>query len=255
MSDSSPHHSLTRRRLCQVIGSIGLTSLAGCSEVTSRLPTADESTPSGSQPPSGPPDTTEQLIPAAGSVPVDGESFDSWLYDEQYPGPELRMNEGDTLQVDVSNQLPDPTTVHWHGIPVPNRMDGVPGITQDSIQPGNSFQYTFEVTPPGTYLYHSHVNLQLDRGLVGPLIIEEESPHVDYDEDVTLFLDDVLSTEPQLDAGDGTGNDRPTRNCSSTVDHPMIRSPSTSRKDSAFACGSSTVAARRRTVSASPAIG
>lgn len=209
MTDSSSHHLLTRRRLCQVLGSVGLTGLAGCSEVTSRLPTADESPPPGSQPPSGPPDTTKQLTPAAGTVPVDDESFDSWLYNEQYPGPELRVNEGDTLQVDVSNELSDPTTIHWHGIPVSNRMDGVPEITQDSIQPENSFQYKFEATPSGTYLYHSHVNLQLDRGLLGPLIIEEESPHVDYDEDVTLFLDDMLSTKPQLDAGNGMGERPP----------------------------------------------
>lgn len=140
---------------------------------------------------------------------MDDTSFDSWVYNGQYPGPELRLNEGETLQVDVSNQLPDPTTIHWHGIPLSNRMDGVPEITQDSIQPKHSFQYKFEATPPGTYLYHSHVNLQLDRGLLGPLIIEEESPHVDYDEDVTLFLDDMLSTEPQLDAGNGMGERPP----------------------------------------------
>jgi FtsP/CotA-like multicopper oxidase with cupredoxin domain len=143
-------------------------------------------------------------------VPVGtGESYDSWFYDKQYPGPELRVTEGERLRVDVANQLPAPTTIHWHGVPVPNPMDGVPGLTQEPIQSGDSFRYEFEATPSGTYLYHSHVDLQLDHGLVGPLIIEEQAPHVDYDKDVTLFLDDYLPTEPTLDAGNGMGERPP----------------------------------------------
>ena len=153
---------------------------------------------------------SERLIPATGRVPIGaGESYDSWFYDEQYPGPELRVTEGERLRVNLENQLPEPTTVHWHGIPVPNPMDGVPNLTQEPVQSGESFRYEFDAMPSGTYLYHSHVDLQLDRGLVGPLIIEEQSPHVEYDEEVTLFLDDYLPAEPNLDAGNGMGERPP----------------------------------------------
>ena len=153
---------------------------------------------------------SERLTPATGTVPVGaGESHDSWFYDEQYPGPELRAKEGERLRVDVVNRLSAATTIHWHGVPVPNPMDGVPGLTQEPIQSGESFRYEFEATPAGTYLYHSHVNFQLDRGLVGPLIIEEQSPHVDYDKDVTLFLDDYLPAEPSVDTGNGVDEHPP----------------------------------------------
>ena len=209
MSDCSPRRTVTRRRLLQLGASAGVAGLAGCSAVTDRSQ-ADDPNPSDLTPPSGPPDTTERLSPAAGSVAVSPDnSYDSWFYDEQYPGPELRLKEREQLRVNLKNQLPDPTTIHWHGVPVPNPMDGVPGLTQEPIQSGENFRYEFEATPPGTYLYHSHVDLQLDRGLVGPLIIEEESLHIDYDEDVTLFLDDYLPTEPRVDAGNGMGERPP----------------------------------------------
>ena len=211
MSNRPTQQPVTRRRLLQLAGSTGIAGLAGCSAVTSESPT-DESPPSSSTPssPSGPPDTTKRLTPAAGSIDISsGESYDSWFYNDQYPGPELRVTEGDQLRVDVANQLPNPTTVHWHGVPVPNPMDGVPGLTQEPIQSGDSFRYEFEAAPSGTYLYHSHVDLQLDRGLLGPLIIEEESPHVDYDKGVPLFLDDYLPAEPSVDAGNGTSEHPP----------------------------------------------
>lgn len=211
MSDQQSPRTVTRRRLLQFGGSVGVAGLAGCSAIGSRLSTDGPSSSStASSPSSRPPDTTNRLTPMTGLVDLSsGESYESWFYNEQYPAPELRMIEGDRLRVDVENRLPDPTTVHWHGIPVPNPMDGVPEITQDPIPPGDSFRYEFEATPSGTYLYHSHVDLQLDRGLVGPLIIEEQSPHVDYDKDVTLLLDDYLPSEPNLDAGNGMGEHPP----------------------------------------------
>ena len=210
MTSPPNQQSLSRRRLLQIAGSGALAGLTGCSAVDNQLPTTDESTPSRSSAAAGPPDVSERLTPATGTVPVGaGESYDSWFYDEQYPGPELRVTEGERLRVDVANQLPAPTTIHWHGVPVPNPMDGVPGLTQEPVQSGDNFRYEFDATPSGTYLYHSHVDLQLDRGLVGPLIIEEQSPHVDYDEDVTLFLDDYLPAEPSVDAGNRMGEQPP----------------------------------------------
>ena len=126
-----------------------------------------------------------------------GRVYRTWGYNGAFPGPELRVREGEQLQVVVENHLPEPTTIHWHGVPVPNAMDGVPGLTQDPIAPGETFTYTFVAAPSGSYLYHSHVGLQLDRGLLGALIIEEITPHVSYDREYTLVLDDFLPGEPR----------------------------------------------------------
>ena len=134
-----------------------------------------------------------------------GEVWRTWGYNGQYPGPEIRVQEGERLEVTVENSLPAPTTVHWHGLPVPNPMDGVPGLTQDPIAPGGRFVYAFAAEPAGSYLYHSHVGLQLDRGLIAPLIVEERTPHVAYDREATLILDDYLpgTPEPLADGGRG----------------------------------------------------
>lgn len=105
----------------------------------------------------------------------------------------------------VQNRLPEPITIHWHGIPLPNAMDGVPNITQRPISPGESFFYDFIAAPAGTYFYHSHVGLQADRGLVGPLVIEEATPHVQWDREYTLVLDDFLPGAPQMNTRFGGG--------------------------------------------------
>jgi FtsP/CotA-like multicopper oxidase with cupredoxin domain len=119
------------------------------------------------------------------------------MYEGQYPGPELRVQEGDVLRATLSNDLGEETTVHWHGVPVPNPVDGVPNVTQEPVPSGETFTYTFRAEPPGTYFYHSHVGLQLDRGLLGPLIIEERDPHIEYDREYVVVLDDYLPGEPR----------------------------------------------------------
>ncbi len=132
-----------------------------------------------------------------------------WTYDGRFPGREIRVREGDRLRVIVHYELPEPTTIHWHGVPVPNPMDGVPGLTQQPIAPGGSFTYEFDARPAGSYLYHSHQGLQIDRGLVGSLVIEERSPHVAYDRDYTLVLDDLLPGEPpEMTAAQGDRSSR-----------------------------------------------
>lgn len=150
-----------------------------------------------------------RLVAEPGEVGVaPGRSWPTWLYNGEFPGPEIRVREGERLRVVLENRLPDPTTVHWHGVPVPNAMDGVPGITQPAVPPGETFVYDYVAEPAGTYMYHSHVGLQLDRGLVGPLIIEEREPHVAYDREYTLMLDDWLPAEPtpaSARSGDGMG--------------------------------------------------
>ncbi len=119
-----------------------------------------------------------------------GKSFKAWTYNGQVPGPEIRVKEGQRLRVMVKNQLPEGTTVHWHGLPVPNRMDGVPFVTQKPIQPGETFVYEFEANPPGTYLYHSHASYQLDRGLYGTLIVEPNREDLKYDREFSWLLED-----------------------------------------------------------------
>lgn len=121
-----------------------------------------------------------------------GRRVRTFTYGGQVPGPELRVREGETLRVLLENRLPEPTTIHWHGIPVPNAMDGVPDITQPAVPPGERFLYEFTVPVPGTYFYHTHVGVQLDRGLAGALIVEPGREELAYDREVVLVLDDWL---------------------------------------------------------------
>jgi FtsP/CotA-like multicopper oxidase with cupredoxin domain len=90
----------------------------------------------------------------------------------------IRVTEGDQVRIFVKNELPDPTTIHWHGVEVPNAMDGVPGMTQDPIQPGETFIYEFTAKPTGTFMYHSHYegDIQVGAGLYAPFIIEPQEP-------------------------------------------------------------------------------
>ncbi|MFW5919387.1 MAG: multicopper oxidase family protein [Halanaeroarchaeum sp.] len=185
----------SRRRVLQGVGATGLAALAGCSTLDQTV-RGEPARPDPRSPPDGPAETSVQLQagPADGST---GFPDSTWLYNGSSPGPELRVAEGDVFEVAVENDLPNGTTVHWHGVPVANPMDGVPELTQSPIQTGETFTYKFEATPPGTYFYHSHSGLQLDRGLFGPLIVEEESPHVEFDREFTVVLDDYLSTAPR----------------------------------------------------------
>ena len=133
--------------------------------------------------------------PASFEIPSRGV-FQRWLYNGQFPGPEIRAAEGEHLRLTVKNNLPEGTTIHWHGVPLQNAMDGVPDITQPAIPTGESFVYEFDVTASGTFFYHSHFGLQPERGLVGPLIVEEKKPHIQYDRDFTLALSDFLPGAP-----------------------------------------------------------
>ncbi|UCH06742.1 MAG: multicopper oxidase family protein, partial [Deltaproteobacteria bacterium] len=119
-----------------------------------------------------------------------GSDFTAWTYNGGVPGPEIRVREGETIRVVLKNFLPEPTTIHWHGVPVPYLMDGVPEVTQKAVSPGESFVYEFEATPAGTYIYHSHVNYQLDQGLYGALIIEPSHEPNPHDREYTLVLED-----------------------------------------------------------------
>ena len=107
-----------------------------------------------------------------------GEVLEAYAYNGQVPGPELRVQEGDTVRVRVTNTLAEPTTVHWHGVSVSQHMDGVPGLSHEPIAPGESFTYEFVATPAGTRWYHPHINelAQTGGGLAAPLIIQPREP-------------------------------------------------------------------------------
>lgn len=114
-----------------------------------------------------------------------------WSFADATPGPTLRLKQGARLVRRLVNDLPEPTSVHWHGIRIDNAMDGVAGLTQDPVEPGGSFDYDFVLPDAGTWWYHAHTRSheQVARGLYGALIVEEpEPPEVDRDE--VLVLDD-----------------------------------------------------------------
>lgn len=110
--------------------------------------------------------------------------FDVWGYNGSMPGPTIEVNEGDKVRVVVHNELPEATTVHWHGLDVPNAMDGVMSLTQDAIPPGGTFTYEFELKQNGTFFYHTHVPMQQAMGMVGLFVVHPKAawdPPVDRD--------------------------------------------------------------------------
>ncbi|MFQ6171315.1 multicopper oxidase family protein [Oryzobacter sp. R7] len=130
------------------------------------------------------------------TLDLGGRVVQTWAYGDTLPGPVLRARAGDLLRVRVDNALPVETSVHWHGIALRNDMDGVPGMTQDPIAGGARFLHEFTVPDPGTYFYHPHTGVQLDRGLYGALVVEDPAEAGGYDEEWVLVLDDWV---------DGTG--------------------------------------------------
>ncbi|NNE17429.1 MAG: multicopper oxidase domain-containing protein, partial [Myxococcales bacterium] len=145
---------------------------------------------------------TFELTAAPTSVPqFDGRLLDVWAYNDQVPGPVLRVRIGESIAVKLRNRLPQPTTIHWHGVRVPNAMDGVPGVTQDPVRPGGSFTYRFTPKDVGTFWFHPHVRTseQVERGLYGVLIVDDADP-LPYDRDEVWVLDDWrLGPDGQID--------------------------------------------------------
>ena len=107
-----------------------------------------------------------------------GLRADCWGYNGRTPGPTIEVTEGDKVRIYVTNRLPEPTTVHWHGVLVPNGMDGVAGVTQPAIAPGETFKYEFTFTRAGTYMYHPHFDemTQMALGMVGMIVVHPRTP-------------------------------------------------------------------------------
>lgn len=136
------------------------------------------------------------LTPRPVTLDLGGVTVGTWGYTEDAPGPLIRAKAGDRLRIDVVNELPADTSVHWHGIALRNDMDGVPGVTQDPIGAGGRFTYDFTAPDPGTYFYHPHSGVQLDRALHGVLIVDDPNDAGRYDQEWIVVLDDWV---------DGTG--------------------------------------------------
>src|SRR5579864_6251917 len=115
---------------------------------------------------------------------VPGRTFDLWGFNGSAPGPTIQANEGDRVRIVFHNRLPEPTGIHWHGLELPIEMDGVPGIGQKPVMPGESFVYEFSLDQNGTFFYHSHMSMQEMVGMLGGFIIHPRtaySPAVEKD--------------------------------------------------------------------------
>lgn len=123
-----------------------------------------------------------------------GKTVTAWTYNGVVPGPEIRVTEGDKVRIIVTNELPESTAVHWHGLIVPNDQDGVPFLTQPPIRPGETYTYEFVVKPAGSHMYHAHSNsaFQVSMGMLGPFIVEPKDPasRPAYDREYTIILND-----------------------------------------------------------------
>jgi FtsP/CotA-like multicopper oxidase with cupredoxin domain len=115
----------------------------------------------------------------------------AWTYNGQVPGPVIEARVGDVLELQLTNHLPEPTSIHWHGLRIPAAMDGTDSV-QPLVAPGQTFTYRFRLPDAGTFWYHPHANetVQLERGLYGALIVRGEGEPA-LDAERVLVLDDV----------------------------------------------------------------
>jgi CopA family copper-resistance protein len=114
------------------------------------------------------------------------------------PAPILRWKEGDRVTLNVRNNMPVDSSIHWHGMILPTDMDGVPGLSFDGIKPGQTFKYEFDIKQSGTYWYHSHSGFQEQTGLYGAIVIEPKEPApYSYDRDYVVMLSDWSDEKPK----------------------------------------------------------
>jgi len=190
-SSRKPHYParvLNRRRFVE-----GLALGAGLVAIGPTAGYANERT-------NGPPtlrgDRFDLLV---GTTPVNitGRQRTATTVNGSIPGPILRVREGDTVTFNVTNRLSEHTSIHWHGILLPNAMDGVPGLTSRGIKPGETFTYRYPIKQSGTYWYHSHSGMQEQTGHYGPLILEPRGREpYSYDRDHVVMLSDWTDEDP-----------------------------------------------------------
>jgi manganese oxidase len=120
---------------------------------------------------------------------IPGRIVDAWGFNGSVPGPTIQVNEGDRVRLIVENRLPEGFSMHWHGLEIPNEMDGMPGISQELIPPGGTFTYEFTLHQNGTFFYHSHMAMQEMMGLIGAFIIHPRAAHAPrVDRDFAIVL-------------------------------------------------------------------
>ena len=198
MSSAASTRPLSRRTLLTgTAGLLGMAALSGCTTAAPDPAVAPSGHPMGPVQPSAMPAPAPgqrvveaTLTPGATTLDLGGPTAATWAYGDTTPGPVIRPRAGDFVRVRVTNRLPGETSVHWHGIRLANAADGVPGLTQNPIAPATSFEYGFTVPDPGTYWYHPHTGIQLDRGLFGALIVDDPHEPGGYDEEWIVVLDD-----------------------------------------------------------------
>jgi FtsP/CotA-like multicopper oxidase with cupredoxin domain len=126
-----------------------------------------------------------------------GKKVKAIAINNQIPGPTLHFKEGDTVTINVHNHINRSTSLHWHGIILPWRMDGVPGVSQQPIAPGGVFHYHFTLHQFGTYWYHAHKDFQEQEGVYGAMIITPTKPRIHSNKDVAIVLSDWSNTRPE----------------------------------------------------------
>jgi FtsP/CotA-like multicopper oxidase with cupredoxin domain len=134
-----------------------------------------------------------------------GKMTPVWTYNGSLPGPLIKLQVGQRLIVHFKNHLLEDTSIHWHGLRVPNDMDGAPGFTQDPVQPDGEFTYDFVVNDAGTFWYHPHINsaAQVGFGLYGPIVVEDPADPAVFGDDLVLMLSDMsLDENGQLQSPD-----------------------------------------------------
>jgi CopA family copper-resistance protein len=185
---------LSRRRFIQWAGAVGTSAALGYPLV------------GRTQPRSCVPSSLEVLDADRGPVDlritrkrgsIGGRRGEALTINGTIPGPLLRMREGGDVEIRVHNALDEDTSVHWHGVLVPNPMDGVPGLNFPGIKPGETFVYRFPVRQYGTYWYHAHSAFQEQQGHYGPLVIAPRTPPpYSFDREHVLVLSDWTFEDP-----------------------------------------------------------
>ena len=125
-----------------------------------------------------------------------GVSAKAMTINGSIPGPVLEFDEGDLAIINVTNKMDEETSVHWHGLILPNFYDGVPYLTTPPIKPGTTFQYRIPINQSGTYWYHSHTMLQEQKGVYGSIIIHPKEKTLEYDKDLVVVLSDWTDEKP-----------------------------------------------------------
>ncbi|KOH43696.1 multicopper oxidase domain-containing protein [Sunxiuqinia dokdonensis] len=140
--------------------------------------------------------TTYRLVLKQELVNKAGKNVMGMTINGQIPGPTLRFNEGDYAVIYVKNEMDEETSIHWHGLLLPNFYDGVPYLNTPPIMPGETQKYEYPIRQSGTYWYHSHTMLQEQSGVYGSFVIEPEENTLDYDKDLVMVLSDWTNEKP-----------------------------------------------------------